>query len=130
MSATLEEARAYLAKLDLDYIVKVMCATSYPLPRWTEDDAKRCAHLYKNFLFLHKKHAGTPLVPTHQIDEFWHNHILHTQQYSEDCHAIFGHYLHHVPASPDDNTDYLVSDYVKTKTYYLAEFNEPLELIR
>lgn len=129
MSKTLEEARAYIAQLDLDYIVKSMCAPTYPLPRWTEENAKRCAQLYKNFLFLHKKHAGQALVPSRHIDEFWHNHILHTQQYTKDCQAIFGHYLHHDPALPDESTDHLIDNYLKTKAYYLEEFKQPLELV-
>lgn len=122
---SLEHARAYLAQLDLSYIVKAMCSPSYALPQWVEAEARHCERLYKNFLLLSKMHAGEPLVPTRQIDEFWHNHILYTQQYTEDCLQIFGHYFHHAPASEGEGPS-LVQQFIKTKQYYLEAFGEEL----
>jgi hypothetical protein len=123
----LEDARHYLQQLDLTYIVDAMCSESYPLPRWTRPDALHCCQLYKNFLLLFKKHLPEPLVPSRQIDEFWHNHILYTQNYINDCKHIFGHYLHHQPAAPNEDMTQMVSDYLKTKQYYLDEFKHSLE---
>ena len=127
---SLEAARVYLANLDLTYIVTPMCASSYPLPQWVLADAEYCANLYKDFLWLQKKYLPQPLVPTREIDEFWHNHILYTKNYFHDCMNIFGYYLHHDPLSPDEDKDKLVEDYLKTKQLYLTEFNRPLGLIR
>jgi hypothetical protein len=121
-----EQAREYLAQLDLSYIITAMCAEHYPLPRWTLADATLCCQLYKNFLFLQKKHRTIPLVPTREIDEFWHNHILYTKNYFRDCEQIFGHYMHHEPASPSDNPQQLVDDFLRTKQLYLEEFNVSL----
>ena len=126
---TLNKARQYLDHLNLSYIVETMCAESYPMPRWTRQDANRCCLLYKNFLYLIKKHSDENLVPTREIDEFWHNHILYTRNYVNDCLNIFGHYLHHEPAMPEDNPEELIRNYQKTKQYYLEEFNEPLKLL-
>ncbi len=123
---SLDEARAYLLRLDLSYIVDAMCAPSYALPRWHRDEALHCLKLYKNFILLQKKHLPECLVPTREIDEFWHNHILYTKQYHADCAAIFGHYLHHVPANPNEDAEQLVEDYQKTKRYYFAEFGEDM----
>lgn len=128
MSTDLEETRRHLQGLDLTYIVDAMCAPHYPLPRWTREDALHCCQLYKNFLFLLKKHLPTPLVPTREIDEFWHNHILYTRHYARDCELIFGHYLHHEPASPTEDSQTLVNDFRLTKQLYLEEFGEPLVL--
>jgi len=125
-SVSLQEAKAYLQTLNLSYIIESMCAEHYPLPRWVQADAERCAALYKNFLYLQKKHHPLSLVPTREIDEFWHNHILHTKQYMHDCEHIFGYYLHHVPASPSEDTQTLIKEFLQTKQYYLEEFNEPL----
>lgn len=126
---SLADAKAYLAQLDLDYIVKAMCSPNYALPQWTEEDAKHCADLYKNFLFLFKKHFPEALVPTRHIDEFWHNHILYTKKYTQDCLNIFGHYLHHEPAGEGEaNSSELVEQFLKTKQYYLDEFGEDLTL--
>lgn len=125
---SLQEAKDYLQALDLSHIIAAMCAESYSLPRWLQADAERCCQLYKNFLYLQKKHESSTLVPTRQIDEFWHNHILYTKQYMYDCERIFGYYLHHEPASPFDETTSLVNDFLRTKEYYLAEFGEPISI--
>lgn len=126
---SLDEARRYIDKLDLSYIVDAMCSPSYALPQWTAADAAHCLKLYKNFIFLQKKHRDFHLVPTREIDEFWHNHILYTKNYFEDCQQIFGHYLHHEPASPQEDKQRLIDDYLKTKQLYWEEFGESLELI-
>lgn len=125
MVVSLERARAYLDQLDLGYIVKAMCAPSYALPRWVESEAKHCERIYKNFLLLAKLHPNEAIVPTRQIDEFWHNHILYTKQYTEDCLNIFGHYFHHQPASEEEGEG-LVNQFLKTKQYYLEAFGESL----
>lgn len=126
---SLEAARTYIMQLDFGYIIEAMSSMQYPLPRWTRVDAEHCAKLYKNFLILQKKHLSESLVPTREIDEFWHNHILYTKHYSQDCLHIFGHYLHHEPAAPNDNNHELVNAYLKTKQFYLAEFGVPLDLM-
>lgn len=123
---SLGEARAYLDGLDLSYIIKTMCAEHYVLPRWTNEDAQYCCKLYKNFLYLCKKHPSFSLVPTREIDEFWHNHILYTKNYWQDCLRIFGNYFHHEPASPSAPPEGLVHDFMLTKRLYLEEFNQPL----
>jgi hypothetical protein len=121
-SISIEAARIYLAQLDLGYIIHAMCDQSYPLPRWTKEDAEECCKRYKNFLLLQKMHAPFELVPSRLIDEFWHNHILYTKRYIEDCMQIFGHYLHHQPASPSESPEELVDGFKKTKELYLQEF--------
>lgn len=130
MNISWEAAQIYLQQLDLNYIVDAMCAEKYPLPRWQREEALQCCQQYKNFLLLQKKNPGNPLVPTKNIDEFWHNHILYTQNYIKDCLSIFGHYFHHQPFGPDDDEEQLVAGYLQTKNLYLAEFNEPYALLR
>ena len=126
---SLEAARSCIEQLDLNYIVKAMCSQNYPLPRWEMPEAAHCLKLYKNFLLLQKKHSPDMLVPSREIDEFWHNHILYTKNYFQDCLNIFGHYLHHEPVSPNEDSQQLINDYLKTKQFYLDEFGIPLELI-
>ena len=122
-------AQVYLEALNLDYLIDFMCGERYPLPRWRRVDAEHCASLYKNFLWLNKKHSGQTLVPTREIDEFWHNHILYTRQYARDCLAIFGRYLHHEPSPPDEDPADLVKHYLHTKALYAAEFGQELTLL-
>jgi hypothetical protein len=41
--------------------------------------------------------AKFSVVPTHDIDEFWHQHILDTRKYAEGCQNALGQFLHHFP---------------------------------
>lgn len=124
---SLEQAFDYLQKLDLTYLVDQMCAQDYCLPRWLKEHAEHCAQRYKNFLSLHIKYANIPLVPTKEIDEFWHNHILHTKKYLYDCEQLFGGYLHHTPLAPADDLNELIHDFQRTKQLYFAEFGTEID---
>ena len=44
-----------------------------------------------------KVYPDQTIVPTKDIDIFWHYHILDTRKYMEDCDKIFGSYFHHFP---------------------------------
>lgn len=52
---------------------------------------------YKQFLYLCKNNKGAKIVPTNDLDEFWHIHIQDTGKYQKDCENIFGSMLHHFP---------------------------------
>jgi len=41
-------------------------------------------------------------MPSHAVDEAWHEMILMTREYCRFCQQAFGHYLHH---SPDSTLD-------------------------
>jgi hypothetical protein len=123
------QALAYIEALDFTPIINKMISESYPLPRWTIADAQTCERLYKNFLILNRKYPDENLVPTKEIDEFWHNHILDTRKYTEDCLAIFGHYKHHEPgpALLDEKTqEQFTALFKRTQELYFKEFSEEL----
>ena len=104
-----------------------MTSEKYNLPIWTKEEIIFCRTLYKRFLFLNKKYPEINFVPTKQIDEFWHNHILHTTKYHKDCSAIFGHYRHHTPsANTLEEKDILMNGFEKTQELYFFEFHEYL----
>jgi hypothetical protein len=44
-------------------------------------------------------------VPSPEVDEVWHNFILHTNLYQEYCLVNFGKLIHHNPKLPDDVDD-------------------------
>ncbi len=117
--------------LDLSDIAQAMCSKHYPLPRWQAAQAAQCEQLYKNFLWLMVHYPDETLVPTREIDEFWHNHILHTKRYMADCQRLAGRYLHHTPSSPDDSEELarLAPLFARTKALYLKEFGEPLQVL-
>lgn len=66
---------------------------------WSPDQACRVEGDYKRFLYAlaHKQPDDILSPPTQEVDEFWHQHILDTRKYREDCEAVFGHYVDHTP---------------------------------
>ena len=64
---------------------------------WSTQVAEEIGELYRVFLFLCKKYPDEVIVPTREVDEFWHLHILDTRNYITDCENIFGSFLHHFP---------------------------------
>lgn len=64
------------------------------------------------------------------VDEFWHQHILDTHAYHEDCEVIFGNYLHHFPyfgMRGEADAKALEDAYADTLERYRASFGEPPE---
>ncbi|MEX1086972.1 MAG: hypothetical protein WD312_01060 [Candidatus Paceibacterota bacterium] len=82
--------------LDLDPI-KVKLMDSEEGQGWSREKADQMEQAYKAFLYLNLKYPDQPIVPTGEIDAFWHQHILDTRKYAEDCQQVFGHMLHHFP---------------------------------
>lgn len=118
----------YLETLDLSYIKNYMCSEQYTLPQWTHDDAQIAIQLYKRFLWLVLKYGKQQqIVPTKEIDEVWHNHILHTKKYATDCQAIAGQYIHHDPSDTStEDMKKLADNFSITRELYLKEFGESL----
>ena len=82
----LEVARNYINSIDFSNIIRKMVQHQ----GWRQKDAIAVSQMYRHFLCLHKKYGGQhTLPPSEEIDAFWHNHILDTQQYRKDCQAIF-----------------------------------------
>lgn len=52
---------------------------------------------YKQFLYLSKSNEDVKIIPTKEVDEFWHFHIQDTRKYAEDCQIFLGRMLHHFP---------------------------------
>jgi hypothetical protein len=51
--------------------------------------------------------SSSSSVPTIEVDEAWHEFLLHTKQYADYCASRFGRFIHHVPDSqiPIDEGD-------------------------
>jgi hypothetical protein len=95
---------------------------------WSEQRAMIAEREYRRFLCLAALHAGQPLVPVGDIDEFWHYHILDTRAYAEDCQIVLGRFLHHCPqrvaTSPVEDATHR-ANFAKTCELYMAVFGEP-----
>jgi hypothetical protein len=66
---------------------------------WTRQQAYRAIGRYKTFLFITYLYPQIFLVPTQEIDQVWHCHILHTRKYRQDCKRLFGCFIDHEPNS-------------------------------
>ena len=66
-------------------------------PQWSLERALHAEKWYRRFLFLACKYPNKVVVPSKEIDEVWHTHILDTCKYMSDCDEIFGQYIHHYP---------------------------------
>jgi hypothetical protein len=64
---------------------------------WSREFADQMEVAYKRFLTLLATHPGETIVPSKNVDKFWHGHILDTLKYAEDCERVFGSFLHHFP---------------------------------
>lgn len=65
---------------------------------WTIAYAQRASEEYKRFAFLAMA-SGHPCTPSDQVDQVWHLHLIHTQQYwREFCGEVLGAPLHHAPS--------------------------------
>lgn len=64
--------------------------------------------------------------PPPLIDEVWHQHILFTRKYAEDCHMIGGTFLHHYPETSYNilNEQEKYDSAIKLLEIYKRCFNE------
>ena len=95
---------------------------------WEPSRANLAERRYRRFFYLLSADLGLRGVPTPEIDEFWHQHILNTRKYSLDCKNLRGSYLHHLPASGDDNADehnMMEAAYIDMWVAFESLFGEP-----
>lgn len=115
-----------IGELNLDPIkIKLMCAEEGP--SWERPKIDRVEIQYRRFLVLNLKYPDHNIVPTKEVDAFWHAHILDTEKYATDCHAIFGYFLHHFPyfgMRGKEDAQNLQEAFARTKELYLKEFGE------
>jgi hypothetical protein len=135
----LEEKKDYIMKMDFSMLIKKLSNDKLPHPYqylWQRQDVLDAVERYRKYLFILVKYQNDypTIPPTYEIDEIWHNHILETKRYQQDCEALFGHYLHHYPYYGLDNPAHLGVDFKTmhkgfqlTKTLFLVEFQEVLQ---
>lgn len=120
------EVIAAIQALDLES-VKVRAMDPELGEGWTREYADSVALAYKHFLIIAVKNqeSAEEILPSKDVDEFWHTHILQTMKYADDCQKVFGTFLHHNPhigkLSEGDlrHRDELAE---KTKRFYETEF--------
>jgi hypothetical protein len=82
---------------------------------------------YKKFLALAHAHPALSLVPTGDIDEMWHLHMLHPRAYAHDCMALFGGIVDHHPDfvnAGDAARDFLDDCFAATEAMWARTYGE------
>ena len=111
--------------LDLEPIARQLADRDRGLG-WTQKQTARAIEFYKMFLYLIRLYPHTRLVPTWEIDQVWHRHILtNTYQYVLDCQKLFGRTLHHVSHFGQRNEprlEQLEAAFVNTQALFRKHF--------
>jgi hypothetical protein len=95
---------------------------------WTEERCEEVCQEYLRFLALVQLRPCHMVVPPPLVDEVWHEHILMTAQYREDCQRIFGHFLDHdggVGTRGAEDLLALKSAWAQTLVLYRTHFGPP-----
>lgn len=120
----LQSALASVAQIDLSRETKIV-GEKHAL---SEEDSKELCLRYRQWLALKKCLPEAELVPSKDIDDFWHEHILDTRKYVRDCEDLFGRFLHHEPC--DDLGDEALKEheaaFLNTRSIYRHVFGEQL----
>ncbi len=64
---------------------------------WSDTLCNFAEDEYRKLLSLKKWYPKLSFVPSKLVDKYWHEHILDTQSYADDCQKVFGYFLHHYP---------------------------------
>lgn len=130
MNSVDNAVKAYVQEMDFYWIEqKLTKDRDGRKATWTEQGVKDAIRQYKNFMLLMKIYDGTPeiIVPSIEVDEIWHNHILDTKAYFKDCDVIYGRYMHHFPyfgMRGKEDFDNLNRCFDRTQELYFKHFGE------
>ena len=92
---------------------------------WTSEMCESAEVEYKRFLALKRHYPEKDIVPNGVVDRFWHQHILDTMKYAEDCQELFGYFLHHFPyfgMNGKQDAQNLTDAFEETKDLYKKHF--------
>jgi hypothetical protein len=108
--------RLIFHELDLKPMLE-QCRKDY---QWTAEQAEEAELWYRRHLWLCFQFPDQPIsVLSKKADQLWHQHIIDTNRYREDCNRIFGAFLNHVPFYAEQTV--LVED---------TSFDDTLDLYR
>ena len=96
-------------------------------PSWSLVKTEVLEIWYRRFLYLSSIYSDKVIVPSKEIDIFWHTHILDTQKYMSDCENLFGKYIHHFPyfgMRGEKDRRNLEKAFSETEKLFLLHFGE------
>jgi hypothetical protein len=115
--------------LDLEEVVRA----AKGVHRWTESESKVAERRYRDFLWVcwNSVNGKVPRLAafSRSADQVWHEHILWTGKYREDCERIFGpgRFLDHVPVYAADVTSQDIQE--AERTYRQLGIEPPPDII-
>lgn len=81
---------------------------------------------YRRFLYLIAEDPKRTVVPWSQaLDDFWHEHILDTRKYREDCERVFGEMIHHNPHLPKGTKEHARATLETRRAYHSSFASSP-----
>ena len=116
----------FTSNLDLEPI-KFSLTQREDGPNWSLSKAETLEVWYRRFLYLSSIYKDKVIVPSKDIDMFWHTHILDTQKYMLDCENLFGRYIHHFPyfgMRGEKDRNQLKKSFHETEELFLLHFSE------
>jgi hypothetical protein len=121
--------REKLESLDLTLIAYKLMHPGYG-QGWTRQQVDRAIVNYKRFLLLLYLYPNSAIVPTQEIDQVWHQHILDTRKYAQDCQWLFGYFVHHYPyfgMESDAEPHALEAAFSRSQTLFAEHFGIDLK---
>ena len=70
---------------------------------WSHSKCEDIIAEYKKFMYLCITNTDKTksMIPSKDVDEVWHAHILRTEKYVSDCNIVGKKYIHHLPTPSD-----------------------------
>lgn len=117
-----EDVRRILAIESVDFAqVKARMNVDFPT---SDEQLNRYEKEVKRFLALIVLDGSNGHVVGEKIDALWHYFVLHTREYAQFCHDVFGDFVHHVPVLPSEKYK-LAAAYLRTRESYARYFAAP-----
>ena len=84
-----------ISNIDLELIEKDLTRTL----GWSQSKCEDRITEYKKFMYLCSTNTDKTksMIPSKDVDEVWHAHILRTEKYVSDCQVAGKQYIHHLP---------------------------------
>jgi len=126
-------ATDFLAQIESDLdlsMVRFKLANPEEGVAWTTERLDLAEGEYRKFLALCLAYPEEVVVPCRLVDEFWHQHILDTRAYREDCQRLFGFFYDHYPyfgLNGSEDAENLELAYAVTLGLYELNFGETPE---
>lgn len=96
-----EEVALYLDRLNA-WDMSLVKAHSVRKGIFKADEIDAIEREYKQFMAMSCVADSGAITVTPRVDDFWHAHILFTQDYAAMCKTVVGQFLHHRPGILDE----------------------------